>query len=55
MDWYFWRVVGSEVFSEKLHDIKYKWTLDELLEAHEFLDIQEAYMTEAENEAKQGK
>lgn len=54
LDWMFWRIVGSESFNESLHDIKYKWTIDELMDAHEFLDIQDAFAQEAELEAKRG-
>lgn len=39
IDWMVWRIVSSERFSVSLYEIENGWTLDQVLDAHDVLDM----------------
>lgn len=39
MDWELWRIVGSLHFTATLQEISSHWTLDDVAEAHRYLDL----------------
>lgn len=49
IDWFVWRIVTSEKFSVQPWQVEREWTLDEVLDAHEALDLYHDLDVEAAN------
>lgn len=51
LDWYIWRVVGSNKCSG-LYEIAEHWSLDDLVHAHMALDVEDELQAVAEERAE---
>jgi hypothetical protein len=41
LDWQIWRIAAADRFSASLNEIEERWSLSDVLDAHEVLDMYE--------------
>jgi hypothetical protein len=52
-DWYIWRIITSDKMTVSLTELKTTWSLEDLADAHDSLDLLETLDAKAKAKAKQ--